>query len=113
MFEKKGGDWTRFRELGDVREIDFHAQEGEHAESSFHERMDEAYRTSLDALRSAQRDGVEYVIFRHGWSTSRSGRMTYRSQIRKLMRSPEATPYIRRTESIQHHAVFVAAIKPK
>src|ERR1035437_9916430 len=51
-------------------------------------------------------------MFLHGWSTSRPGNTTSRSQVRKLMQSKESTPYIVRRDCIQHDTVFVAAIRP-
>jgi hypothetical protein len=54
-----------------------------------------------------------YIMFVHGRSTSRQGKTTARSVVRKFMRSSEATPYIERRCSIQHETVFVARIKPK
>jgi hypothetical protein len=77
------------------------------------ERMDSVWDRALEALEKAQEQGVSYVLFTHGWSTSSPGKTTARSQVRKLMRSPTATPYILRSECIQHESVFVAAIRPK
>jgi len=75
--------------------------------------MEKVYQDSLRALQRAQDEGYDYVLFTHGRSTSRRGKTTSRSQVRKLMRSPDATPYVLRSESIQHPSVFVAAIKPQ
>ena len=74
--------------------------------------MGEVYETALDALVKAYEDGVEYVLFTHGYSTSRPGQTTARSTVRALMRSKEATQYIIRRDCIQNNAVFVAAIRP-
>jgi hypothetical protein len=65
----------------------------------------------LSAIREAYTRGVPYVLLVHGNSTSRPGKTTQRSMIRSLMRSKDATPYIVRSECIQHHTVFVAKIR--
>jgi len=74
--------------------------------------MAAVYSDALEALKNAQLNKLDYVVFTHGWSTSRPGTITSRSHVRKLMRSREATPYIIRRNCIQHHSVFVAAIRP-
>lgn len=115
-FTKGVGNWTEYRKLGTYLEVDFHppeTHEQRHAEMMpYHERMWEVYGRTIDTLKQAQDEGYEYVIFTHGWSTSRPGQTTARSEVRKVMRSPEATPYIIRKDCIQHHSVFVAKIKP-
>jgi hypothetical protein len=115
MFKKYARDWTDFRKLLTPApiEVDYHADPNEPDGLAYHERMQNACKHTLETLKQAQEDGVVYVMFRHGWSTSRRGATTYRSQIRKLMRSREATPYIIRKNCIQHPSVFVAAIRPK
>jgi hypothetical protein len=65
----------------------------------------------LETLKEAQETGEKWVMFIHGWSGSRQ--TTSRSQIRGLMRSAGATPYIVRSECIQHDSVFIAAIRQK
>ena len=111
-FKVDRGDWKNFRKLGSYIEI-----KGYHNEDSdrgpYWEEMEAVYDGAKKILESAYEDGIEYVIFTHGWSTSRRGRTTNRSQIRKLMRCKDATPYIIRKECIQHYSVFVAAIRPK
>ena len=74
--------------------------------------MQAVWDRALSALVEAQRSGKKYVLLTHGSTTSRIGKMTARSQVRKLLRSKEATPYVIRRESIQHDSVFVAAIRP-
>jgi hypothetical protein len=115
MFKKYQGNWTDLRERLKPApcEVDYHADSNEPDGLAYHERMDRAYHEALESLKEAQADGVPWVMFRHGSSTSRRGAITYRSQIRKLMRSKETTPYIIRRECIQHSSVFVAAIRPK
>lgn len=111
-FKREYGDWTEYRKLSEVREIDDYHPNDDRNHMDYWQAMDEVYKGALEVLKNAQQKGYEHVIFRHGWSTSRQGKTTTRSQIRKLMRSPEATPYIIRRNSIQHDSVFVAAIRP-
>ena len=66
----------------------------------------------MKALKDAYGDGLRYVIFSHGSSTSRRGQTTARSVVRNLMRSKDATPYIVRDQCVQHDSVFAAAIRP-
>jgi hypothetical protein len=75
--------------------------------------MGNVWERAFEALRGAHEQGAKYVLFTHGSSTSRLGKTTARSQVRGLMRSKEATPYILRSKCIQHDTVFVAAIRPK
>ena len=74
--------------------------------------MEAVREKALDALEKAYRAGLAYVIFRHGSSTSRLGTTTARSQVRGLMRSKDATPFIIRSQCTQHYSVFVAVIRP-
>ena len=112
MFKKGYGDWTQYRKLPQAIEVDFHYSDFGPREVPYDEAMDAVWTTAFEAIQKAYNQGVQYVIFRHGWSTSRRGNTTTRSQIRKLMRSRDATPYIRRSACIQHESVFVAAIRP-
>ena len=106
------GNWTRFRQLPGVVEVDFHRsdrQDGGH----YDEHMFAVYHETLDALQQAQEEGRKYVLFTHGCSTSYGWKKrTSRLVIRGLMRSPEATPYIDRARCIQYETVFVAAVRP-
>lgn len=104
------GNWTRFRALPDLVEVDFH-HEGPR-EVEYWQAMEDVERSALDALREAQKDGRRYVLFLHGSSTSRLGQTTARSVVRTLMRSPRATPFIERKSCVQHYSVFLAAIRP-
>jgi hypothetical protein len=114
MFKKHAGDWTELRKLTPAPwEIDYHADPNEPDGLDRWQRMDETIKGALEILKRAQEDRVTYVMFLHGSSTSRPGATTHRSQIRKLMRSKEATPYVIRNDCIQHPSVFVAAIRPK
>ena len=67
-------------------------------------------RQSLKAAQEARRP---YVMFIHGWSTSRRGQTTARSVVRGFIRSKEATPLVVRADCIQHKTVFIAKIRPK
>jgi hypothetical protein len=69
---------------------------------------------ALKALKNAYTSGVTWVLFRHGSSTSMGWkRPTARSEVRGLMRSKDATPYIIRAQCIQHPSVFLARIKER
>lgn len=110
-FLRENGDWVRYRQLPDLVEVDFHwlgEKDGLH-----HENMDAVWVRALSALAEAYKQEKKFVLFTHGWSTSRIGKTTARSQLRKLMRSKFATPYISRKNCIQHDSVFVATIRPK
>lgn len=92
-------------------EIDLHWSEP----GGFHvyaESIEAVYSLAIHGLKKAQQGGKLRLLFRHGASTSRPGNTTARSQVRKAISSKEATPFILRNKSIQHHAVFLAAIRP-
>lgn len=110
-FLRENGDWARYRQLPDLVEVDFHwlGEEG----GLYHENMNTVWVRALSALAKAYEQEKKFVLFTHGWSTSRIGKTTARSQVRKLMRSKFATSYISRRTCIQHDSVFVAAIRPK
>lgn len=103
------GDWIRYRQLPDLIEVDFHWAKME--TGLYHENMQQVWDQALSALIEAHAQRKKFVLFTHGWSTSRIGRTTARSQVRKLMRSRVATPYIARPTCIQHDSVFLAAIR--
>ena len=115
-FKEEWGDWTEYRKLPNAIIIDdYHPPSGRQRIEDhvpYWERMARVYGGALRILKIAQKEGRKFVVFVHGWSTSGRGRTTTRSQIRSLMRSPDATPYIIRKECIQHYSVFVAAIRP-
>ena len=113
-FKRITADWTTFRKLDPAPvEINYHAERGEHDGLSYDDRMAGVYTGALQILKKAQEQGDKWIMFIHGNSTSRPGKKTSRSQIRALMRSSEATPYIIRKECIQHWTVFVAAVREK
>jgi len=111
LFKHEFRNWTDYRNLPRLKEVDFHwPDQGEYHECR--ESMGLVETRALDAIKSAYESGdTDYVLFAHGWSTSQRGRTTARSQVRGLMRSKEATPYIDRKRCIQHHSVFVAAVR--
>ena len=114
MFRKESGNWTEYRQLPNIMEIDFHAEDlGDPEEwMPYWKRMEEAKNRTLNALKKAFEDpAIDYVLFTHGLSTSHRGKTTSRSVVRGVMKSKEATPYIIRKESIEHVSVFLAKIK--
>ena len=115
QFKAGHGDWSQYQNLPDLMEVDLHWSDFRRRELGppvdYYEKMGKVWDTVKEALETAQREGKRYVLFTHGWSTSRRGNTTARSQVRSLMRSKEATPYIIRKECIQHNSVFVAAIR--
>ena len=119
MFQEGFGDWRKYKDLKPQEVVDFrHADRGRYADRGPRERpydddMAEVQEKALKALQEAQEEGMRTVLFTHGRSTSRPGEITARSQVRGLMRSKEATPYIIKKDCIQHESVFVAFIRPK
>lgn len=101
MFKQGCGNWTQYRKLPGLVEVDFHYAELGQPEVPYWETMGDIRVTALEALKRAFEEGTRFVLFRHGWSTSRPGNTTARSQVRGLMRSPDATPYIVRKQCIQ------------
>jgi hypothetical protein len=103
MFKKIEGDWQNLRNLPGLMEVDLHFGRGRPGE--FWENMAEVADIVEKALRDAQKEGFQYVMFSHGHSTSRPGRTTARSIVRAIMRSKEATPFIIKNQSMQHNTV--------
>jgi hypothetical protein len=114
MFKRGTGDWTQYRGEG-VKEVDFHPKEVDRwgPKLPHNELMAQVHNTTLAALKDAYEHGPKTLLFTHGSSTSRPGMQTSRSEVRGVMRSKEATPYICRRDCIQHETVFVAAIRPR
>src|SRR5262245_29336339 len=110
MFQDGEGDWTKYRQLPGVVEVDFHYGDYGEQRMPLLEAMGGVEFRTLEALKDAYERGVKWVLFTHGASTSRPFKMTARSVVRGVMRSKAATPYIIRRECIQHRTVFVAAI---
>lgn len=107
------GNWTDYRELPGLIEHDFHRGRRDPSVIDYHSAMDDVYKETEQVIRDAFDKGHQYVMFRHGCSTSSPGQTTARSMVRMFMRSRDATPYIVRSRSIQHETVFVAALKAK
>ena len=106
------GDWTKYRALPGVYEVDFHFAREEFPTEYYWERMEGAAKRTLNALKQCFEDPEKnYILFTHGWSTSYPGSTTSRSQVRGVMRSKEATPFIVRKYCIQHDSVFLAALR--
>lgn len=111
---KADGDWKDLRALlseGDD-EIDLHFGRRDR-EQSYDDIMGAVEELVRESLATAQENGGSYVMFVHGWSTSRPGQTTARSVVRSFMRSTQATPFIVRSQSVQHKTVFVAKIKSR
>ena len=113
MIKEETGDWKLFRSrfgLTPEDEVDLHFGAAIRG-GDFRENMLEVERIVEKALRSAQERRRPYVLFTHGWSTSRRGRTSARSVVRQFMRSKEATPLIERKVCIQHYSVFLAKVR--
>ena len=113
-FRSAGGDWKLLRAVTagmSGAEVDFHWTEPGGSSAPYWDRMAIVSEYAALSLRIAQEIGVQWLILRHGSSTSGPFRETARSRIRALMRSADATPLIVRKDCIQHHSVFVARIR--
>jgi hypothetical protein len=113
MFKGESGNWIDYRSkfnLSSDDEIDLHFGRRDNS-ISYDETMAEILSIVEGGLKKAQKDGRPYVMFVHGSSTSRGGKVTARSQVRSFMRSKHATPLIERRHCIQHDTVFVAKIR--
>ena len=109
MFKKIKGDWKDLANTADIK-VNLHFGRGEPGQWS--NNMAEVSGIVTKTLRDAQAEGCRYVLFMHGYSTSRPGQMSARSIVRGIMRSKESTPFIIKSQSMQHNSVFVAAIRP-
>jgi hypothetical protein len=112
--KKETGDWKRFRErfgLARTDEVDLHFGRRD-PRTPYWEIMDELRELVANREKRAQQNGRPYLMFVHGWSTSRAGQTIARSAVRGFMRSTAATPFIERAKSIQHETVFPAKIRP-
>jgi hypothetical protein len=113
MMLKESGDWNEFRRRFDLVEVDLHFGRRDPRVRRYDEVMsdvEDIVKASLAKYQNAGRP--PYVMFTHGWSTSRPGRTTARSVVRQFMRSKEATPFIVRSECRIHESVFLAKIRP-
>jgi hypothetical protein len=113
VFRRGYGDWTQYRSkfnLSRFDEVDLHfGKVG--LETSYDDAMADVISIVEGSLKKARERGRQYLMFIHGYSTSRRGKTTARSQVRKFMRSSDATPFIERKHCIQHQTVFVAKIR--
>jgi len=106
-------NWIEFRRLPNYREVDFHWVTNE-SDDDYLQAIEDVRRLAIRALQKAQSEGVSYLLLLHESPMSEGlRRTTARSTIRKLMRSRNATPYILRSQCVQHHTCFVAAIRPR
>jgi hypothetical protein len=107
------GNWTDYRRrfgLLPEDEVDLHnGRRDPHVR--YDDVMSKVEETVLTALRQASERGRPYIMFTHGSSTSRMGKTTARSVVRRVMRGKAATPYIERAGRIQHDSVFVAKVR--
>jgi hypothetical protein len=113
-FQLGSGNWVLYRAklgLSPDDEVDLHFGKRD-PWTPYYEVMADVADLVRRKLNEAQRGGRAHVMFRHGYSTSRLGKTTTRSVVRRFMRSKEATPLIVRARCIQHEAVFVAKIRP-
>jgi hypothetical protein len=108
------GNWTDLRTMfpGAI-EVDYHRDASSPDGLSYNDRMAQTRSGAIELLHQAWEHGAPAVMFRHGRSTSRRGATTHRSQIRAAMRSKEATPFLLRSQCVQHDSVFVAVIRPR
>ena len=105
--------WVSFQSAATQADAPNYHHYGQRSDEPYQNRMYAVYEGALEALKQAFEAGYESIIFEHGRSTSRNGKTTARSQIRSLMRSKDATPYIDRKRCIQHDSVFVAVFKAR
>jgi hypothetical protein len=113
-FKTANGDWKDFRwrfGLQPDDEVDLHfGKRDPHVR--YDEVMADVEQLVEKSVREAYEKGRPYILFIHGWSTSRGNNTTAQSVVRRFMRSPQATPYIDRRQCVQHSSVFLAKIKP-
>lgn len=68
-FKSANNDWTEFRQLPELVEVDFHwANQGKFHD--YRESMDAVYDIAIKSLVKAQKEGKQNVLFTHGSSTS-------------------------------------------
>jgi len=115
MFNQENRNWTEYRKLPKLCEVDFHPHDryDDFRHLTYDEKIYWWHEKTCNALQSAYEGGFQWVLFLHGHSTSRPGKTTARSVVRGIMRSKDATPFIVRRECIQHPSVFLAAIRER
>ena len=112
------GDWTQYRALPGLMEVDLHLSDNRQSWDEppvpYWEKMNQVEGTVLRELEDGFNDpDTQHILFMHGWATSQNGKQTTRSVVRGIMRGKAATPYIDRRCCIQHYSVFVAALKQR
>jgi hypothetical protein len=109
----RNGNWTDLRtEFGLTAddEVDLHFGKRD-PHTRYDEVMADVARLVESKLIEAQKNQRPYVLFVHGWSTSRPGQQTARSVVRGFMQSKQATPLIERAGCIRHETAFLAKIR--
>jgi len=109
-FETGRGDGREWKAHPKALVVDYH--DGPDHGMAYWEHLEDFYNRTIDGLEKAQKEGYEYILFTHGWSTSRQGAQTARSEVRKIMRGKEGTPFIIRKKCIDYGSSFLAAIRP-
>jgi len=114
MFIKKSGNLSELKDKKNIREISVSTcgTVAKAAQSRW-ETMNTLWETSLKELKKAQEDGLNFLVIKHGKSPNKRGQVSIGSQIRTLIRSHAAGPYIFRSKCIQYESAFVVAIRPK
>ena len=104
------GDGREWKKHHSISVVDYH--DGPDHGMAYWELLEDFRNRTMEALRKAQEEGIEYVLFTHGSSTSRQGFQTARSEVRKIMRGSEGTSFIIRKKCIDYGSSFLAAIQP-
>lgn len=105
------GNWTELRTAPLTLEVDFHRAGGRDG-LSFWQHMEQVERDVRQAIERGHALGLKHVLFVHGWSTSGAFRKSSRSIVRGIFRSKWATPFVLRSESVQHETALLVAIRP-
>ena len=109
-FQIGDGDGREWKKHPQTLVVDYH--DGTDHGMAYWEHLIDFHNRTMKALKKAQKEGMEYVLFTHGSSTSRQGFQTARSEVRKIMRGKKGTPYIIRKNCIDYGSSFLAAIRP-
>ena len=109
-FKTGRGDGREWKEIPKTLIIDYH--DGPDFGLEYWEHLEDFRKRTIEELIKSQKEGYEYILFTHGSSTSRQGAQTARSEVRKIMKGKEGTPFITRSECIDYFSSFLAAIKP-
>jgi len=110
-FQTGSGDGREWKKRLDTFVVDYH--DGEDHGMEYWEHLVDFYNRTMTALIKAQKEGYGFILFTHGSSTSRQGKQTARSEVRKIMRGKKGTPFIIRKNCIDYGSSFLAAIRPK